>query len=91
MSVVNKKMLLCAASGGTIEDYDRMMLIKDAIIARCVHTVPNITCMSSLEFTEPPALINHNVQLQKIVFDRQAIGWVGRCPGCGKIYYREAE
>jgi C4-type Zn-finger protein len=74
MSNINKKMMLCAAVGGEIEDYKAMMQ-TNLITLKCPHT-ENRMATSTI------------VNLKKLAFESESMGYVGRCERCGKIYYK---
>ena len=77
MFEINKKMMLCAAVGGEVEDYQKM-INSELITLRCPHVENSIVVTSTI------------VNLRQLAFDRSMMGWVGRCERCGKIYYKGA-
>ncbi len=78
MFKINKKMMLCAAVGGDIEDY-KAMIQTNFITLRCPHVERENNIVSS-------TIIN----LRQLYYDGELIGYAGRCERCGKIYYKGA-
>jgi len=75
---INKKMMLCAAIGGSVDDYNRM-LSTELITLRCPHV--------DREKETTSATI---VSLRQFRYESENIGYVGRCENCGKIYFKGA-
>jgi len=77
MFKVNKKMMLCAAVGGEIEDY-KVMIHTNLIIIRCPH----------VEY-ETETITSTIINLRQLRYEGESMGYAGRCENCGKIYYKE--
>ena len=83
MFEVNRKMMLCAAVGGDIGDYENMILTRIPYV-KCPHVLS--TDVNAYEPSKPHCSASE-IELKRIVFSGESIGSVGKCSTCNKIYY----
>jgi hypothetical protein len=92
MFKVNKRLMLCAAVGGDVSDYEKMVPVFKGIHVEHPHMdrswfgmepVPGKSC------TDKPEFNTVSVILDRLTFENEIVGYVGRCEECGAIFYRE--
>ena len=87
MFEVNRKMMLCADVGGSVRDYENMILVSTGSpYVKCPH-VPSVST-NTYELTRP-YFDASEIMFEKIYFSSRVIGKVGRCEKCNKIYYED--
>ena len=86
--MINKRMMLCAVVGGSIEEYNEMIEVHNLYAINCPHYGKHYQPWNNEDTTIKASIFTQyeTLHLKAMHFNGEKVGAIAKCPTCGKIY-----